>query len=113
MESKKAYLQTEGEVDYRDCKVCYYTYTMFETPNKFRVSVNLHSQSPQGEHVVSLALSQEFATETEAINFAIAQGKLNIDKYYAEDKIKKLVTKSPANKIISNKNQPVNKAARK
>lgn len=82
-----ALLKNEGDTAYRDCKVTYYTYTMFERPNFYKVGVSVHIQSPQGIWIKTLPLDQEFNDEKSAINFGIDEAKKNIDKYYSLGKI--------------------------
>lgn len=83
----RAYLQTEGNLDYRDCQIAYYTYSMFETPNKYRVNVNVHIQSSTAPTKKTLNLDDSFDTESEAINYGIEQGKKFIDENYENGKI--------------------------
>jgi hypothetical protein len=83
----KAYLKTEGKVDYRNCEIGYYTYSMFDVPNKFKVNVNVHIQSPKSDSIKSLALDDTFEKESDAINFGIDQGKAYIDKSYDSGKV--------------------------
>lgn len=78
----RAYLQTEGQLDYRECQIAYYTYSMFDTPNKFRVNVNVHIQSPKSDAKKTLNIDDSFDVESEAINFGIEQGKKFIDTNY-------------------------------
>src|SRR6185295_12467400 len=81
------YLQTEGNMDYRECKIAYYTYSMFETPSKFRVNVNVHIQSPKSQYKKTLTIDDSFDSESEAINYGIEQGKKYIDQNYESGKI--------------------------
>lgn len=83
----RAYLKTEGKVDYRECQIAYYTYSMFETPNKYKVNVNVHVQSPKNQYKKTLNVDGSFDNESEAINFAIEQGKKYIDTNYESGKI--------------------------
>lgn len=82
-----AYLQTEGVVDYRDCQISYYTFSMFETPKVYRVNVNVYIHSDKTDIKKSLNLNDSFNDETEAINYGIEQGKQFIDQIYAKGKI--------------------------
>ncbi len=75
----KAYLKTEGKVDYRDCAIEYYTYSMFDAPNQFKVNVNVHIQSPVCDSIKSLALDDSFEKEIDAINFGVNKGKECVD----------------------------------
>lgn len=83
----RAYLKTEGKVDYRECQIAYYTYSMFETPNKYKVNVNVHVQSPKNQYKKTLSIDSSFDNESEAINFAIEEGKKYIDVNYESGKI--------------------------
>lgn len=83
----RAYLKTEGKVDYRECQIAYYTYSMFETPNKYKVNVNVHVQSPKNQYKKTLSVDGSFDNESEAINFAIEEGKKYIDINYESGKI--------------------------
>ena len=83
----KALLQTEGKTEYRGCQVAYYTYTLFEHPNSYKIGVNVHIQSEQSDWTKTLVIDQEFDTESAAINFGIEQAKKKIDNYYLMGKI--------------------------
>lgn len=83
----RAYLKTEGKVDYRECQIAYYTYSMFETPNKYKVNVNVHVQSPKNQYKKTLNIDNSFDNESDAINFAIEEGKKYIDTNYESGKI--------------------------
>ncbi len=83
----RAYLQTEGQMDYRDCAIAYYTYTMFETPNKYRVNVNVHIQLNKATTKKTLNIDESFDSESAAINYGIEQGKKFIDMNYENGKI--------------------------
>ncbi len=95
----RAYLQTEGQLDYRECQIAYYTYSMFDTPNKYRVNVNVHIQSPKSEAKKTLNIDDSFDVESEAINFGIEQGKKFIDTNYESGHI---VISKPEDKAKSN-----------
>ncbi len=95
----RAYLQTEGQLDYRECQIAYYTYSMFDTPNKYRVNVNVHIQSPKSEAKKTLNIDDSFDEESEAINFGIEQGKKFIDTNYESGHI---VISKPEDKSKSN-----------
>lgn len=83
----KAYLKTEGSLDYRDCKINYYTYSMFDVPNKFRVNVNVNLHHTQNFYIKSLAIDEYFDKEDAAINYGIDQGKKFIDRSYEQGKV--------------------------
>lgn len=80
----KAFLGTEGKVDYRKCEVCYYTYTMSNKPNKFGIIVNVTLKHDKNDYTVTLALDKTFSSEDEAIKFGVAQGEKFIDRAYKE-----------------------------
>jgi len=86
LDAVKAYLKTKGKIDYRDCEINYYTYSMFDTPNRFRVNVNVHIHSPKFNSIKSLALDETFQKESDAINFGIDKGKACIDRSYDSGK---------------------------
>lgn len=90
----RAYLQTEGNVDYRECKIAYYTYSMFETPNKYKINVNVHIQSPKNQSKKTLNIDNSFDNESEAINYGIDQAKKFIDLNYESGKISFISTES-------------------
>ncbi len=83
----RAYLKTEGKTTYRDCDISYYTYSMFDSPNSYRVNVNVSIQFAQNYATKSLALDDSFDKENEAINFGIEQGKKFIDRAYEQGKV--------------------------
>lgn len=84
----RAYLKTEGKVDYRDCKICYYTYSMFDVPEIFKVNVNVILQNVDNNFTKTLPLDDAFAEEKAAIDYGITQGKNFIDRSYELGKIK-------------------------
>lgn len=84
----RAYLKTEGKVDYRDCKICYYTYSMFDVPEIFKVNVNVILQNVDNNFTKTLPLDNSFAEEKAAIDYGITQGKTFIDRSYELGKIK-------------------------
>lgn len=92
----RAYLQTEGKIDYRECQIVYYTYSMFETPNKFKVNVNVHIQSPKKQYKKTLNIDNSFDSESEAINYGIDQGKKYIDQNYESGTISFITTEDKA-----------------
>lgn len=105
----RAFLQTEGKVDYRDCQIAYYTYSMFETPNKYRINVNVHIQSPKQQYKKTLNIDDSFDNESDAINHGIEQGKKYIDQTYASGKvvfIKTEETKKPVRQDKSSVSKP-------
>lgn len=111
----RAYLQTEGNLDYRECQIAYYTYSMFETPNKFKVNVNVHVQSPKKQYKKTLNLDNSFDSEAEAINFGIEQGKKYIDQNYEVGAISMTAEKPRARSQTASTppttpNKPVNAA---
>lgn len=83
----KALLKSEGKTDYRGCNISYYTYSMLDKPNVFRIGANVHIQAPQNIYTKTLAIDNEFNTENEAINFGIDYAKKSIDIYYETVKI--------------------------
>lgn len=83
----RAYLKTEGKATYRDCDISYYTYSMFDNPNSYRVNVNVTIQSAQNSATKSLAIDNIFEQESEAINFGIEQGQKYIDRAYEQGKV--------------------------
>lgn len=83
----KAYLKTEGKVDYRNCEINYYTYSMFDVPGEFKINVNVHIQSHKSDSIKSLVLNDTFEKESDAINYGIDKGKAYIDKSYDSGKV--------------------------
>lgn len=83
----RAYLKTEGKATYRDCDISYYTYSMFDSPNAYRVNVNVSIQFAQNNTTKTLALDDSFDKESEAINYGIEQGKKFIDRAYEQGKV--------------------------
>lgn len=83
----KAYLRTEGTVEHRGCAIKYYTYSMFELPNKFKINVNVELHYTQNNFIKTLALDEQFDKEEAAINYGIEQGKKFIDHSYDLGKI--------------------------
>lgn len=83
----KAYLKTEGSLTYRDCKISYYTYSIENIPNKFRVNVNLELHYTQNNYTKTLVIDDVFDQDQSAISFGIEQGKKMIDHYYDLGKI--------------------------
>lgn len=102
----RAYLRTEGSVDYRQCKIAYYTYSMFETPNKFKVNVNVHIHSPKKELKKTLNLDNSFDNETEAINYGIDEGKRYIDSSYESGSISFLKAEEPPRRYYMQVKKP-------
>ncbi len=74
------YLRSEGKVGYKDHQIAYYTYSMFDVPNKFKVNVNVHIQAHKEITVRTLALDDWFEKEKDAIDFGINKGKAYIDR---------------------------------
>ncbi len=101
----KAYLKTKGNVDYRGCAVNYYTFSMFDQPNKYKVNVNVELHHTQNNFIKTLALDEQFDKETAAINYGIEQGKKFIDHSYELGKVK--IVK--VNTALQNKIQENNK----
>lgn len=87
LNAARAYLKTEGKIDYRNCEIGYYTYSMFDIPNIFKVNVNVHIQSSKSDSIKSLALDDSFEKESDAINFGIDKGKAYIDHSYDSGKV--------------------------
>ncbi len=83
----KAYLCTEGKMDYRDCQISYYTYAMFDAPNKYKINVNVNVLSTRSKITKTLAIDDTFDKESEAINFGISKGKAYVDQTYREGKL--------------------------
>lgn len=108
----KAYLKTEGKLDYRDCEISYYTYNMFDVPTRFLVNVNVRLQHIHNDYIKTLALNESFDKDEEAINFGIIEGKKFIDDSYQQGKVKIVKTdpniKKPltANKAPPKTNEP-------
>lgn len=98
-----AYLKTEGKIDYRNCEIGYYTYSLFDIPNKFKINVNVHIQSPKGDSIKSLALDDSFEKETDAINFGIDKGKAYVDKSYDAGKVTSIQPKEEKTKTTKKK----------
>lgn len=98
----RAYLKTEGAVDYRDCKICYYTYSMFEVPEIFKVNVNIILQNVGNNFTKTLPLDNSFTEEKAAIDYGITQGKNFIDRSYELGKIK-IIKPQTENKASSTK----------
>jgi hypothetical protein len=86
-ENAKAYLRTEGSVDYRDCKIAYYTYSMGSSPHIFSINVNVLIQHPNHQVKRTLAINDTFDNESNAINFGVTEGKKYIDRNYESGKI--------------------------
>lgn len=84
----KAYMKSQGKVDYKGYQVEYYTYSMIDVPTKFKVNVNVYIQSPKDTTIRSLALDDSFEKEKDAINFGIGKGKAYINSYYSKSKEK-------------------------
>ena len=84
---QKAYLKTEGNLNYRDCEIRYYTYCMFETPNKFKINVNVFLHYTQNNYIKTLSLDEYFDKDDAAIKYGIDQGKKFIDHSYELGKI--------------------------
>lgn len=91
----KAYLKTEGNVAYRDCGINYYTYTMENQLNKFKIIVNVELHHTQNNFVKTLPLDDSFDKDADAINYGIDQGKKFIDNAYTQGKVN-IVTVNPA-----------------
>lgn len=102
-EALSAYLRTQGSVDYRNCRISYYTYSMFDTPQKYKVNVNVFMQSPTQEIKRTLALNNSYDNESDAINYGVEQGKKCIDKSYEAGKIAVLDPKMEKNKAKNEK----------
>jgi hypothetical protein len=95
MNAAKAYLKTEGNLTYRECEIRYYTYSMFETPNKYRVNVNVYLHHTQNNYIKTLALDECFDKETAAIDYGVDAGKRFIDLSYDQGKIVIVKTELP------------------
>lgn len=102
----RAYLQTEGKIDYRECQVVYYTYCMFDTPNRFKVNVNVHVQSPKKQYKKTLNTDSSFDSESDAIEYGIEQGKKYIDQTYEAGKISFIKTEEKVR--VRNSTAPTN-----
>jgi hypothetical protein len=105
----KAYIKTEGNLEYRGCGVNYYTFSMADKPNKFRVNVNVSLHHTQNNYVKSLALDEFFDKEDAAINYGVDQGKRFIDHAYELGKVS-IVAPDPAIKAKNDKNEKASKA---
>lgn len=110
-----AHLKTEGTLDYRDCQITYYTYTMFTIPDKYRVNVSVYLQSPSSQIRKTLNLDDSFKNEKDAINYGIEQGKKYIDQNYASGKIVDIIptqnkpVKGPVVKTTAPTKAPIKK----
>ncbi|HSX20439.1 MAG TPA: hypothetical protein VLG38_04880 [Gammaproteobacteria bacterium] len=100
----RAYLHTEDNVDYRNCKIAYYTYAMFETPNKFKINVNVHIQSPKIQVKKTLNTDNSFDNENDAITYGIAEGKKYIDDSYEAGKISFITTEEKPRRSFTQPN---------
>jgi len=98
----KAYLKSEGSMNYRDCELRYYTYSMVDEPSKYRVNVNVSLHHTQNNYIKTLALDEFFDQEAAAINYGIDQGKRFIDRNYEQGKIS-IVEPEPAIKAKNDK----------
>ena len=87
IDGAKAYLKTQGNLEYRDCKIFYYTYSMFDKPEKFRVNVNVKLHHAQNDYTKSLNMDEDFEKEQAAIEHGVKQGKQFIDSAYNSGKI--------------------------
>lgn len=83
----KAYLQTEGNIEYRGCGINYYTYNMSNNPSRFKVVVNVELHHTQNDFVKTLNLDDDFEREEDAINYGIEKGKKFIDHAYEQGKV--------------------------
>lgn len=106
----RAYLQTEGKLDYRQCLIAYYTYSMFDTPSKYRVNVNVHIQSPKKQFKTTLNIDNIFDKESDAINYGIEQGKKFIDANYESGKISFLNPETEKNRSKKQSTTTANKS---
>ena len=80
MDNARAYLKTEGKLDYRDCLIAYYTYVRIESPAKCNINVNIHMHLPSRQLKKTLAIDEVFDSENTAIDYGVNQGKKYIDK---------------------------------
>lgn len=87
MNTARAYLKTEGKATYRDCDISYYTYSMFDSPNSYRVNVNVNIQFAQNITTKTLALDDSFDKENDAITYGVEQGKKFIDRAYEQGRV--------------------------
>lgn len=96
MNNARAYLQTEGKVDYRDCLIAYYTYSLVGSPIKYNINVNIHMHLPSRQLKKTLAIDEVFNSNREAIDYGIIKGKQYIDKKHeAEVTFLKLEAEDP------------------
>lgn len=94
LKAMHAYIGSQGKIEYRTCQIGYYTYSMFESPNKFRVNVNVHMPSASKDITIkSLTINNDFDKENEAIDFGINKGKEYIDKNYPHTSPKQTTNK--------------------
>jgi uncharacterized protein YukJ len=91
----KAYLGTEGTVNYRGCAINYYTYTMADNPTRFQIIVNVELHYSQNDFIKTLNLDESFDKEDLAINYGVEQGKIFIDRAYEQGKIDILKSNNP------------------
>lgn len=108
MNNYRAFLQTEGKLDYRDCLIAYYTYSRFESPHKYYVNVNIHMHLPSRQLKKTLALDDVFDNEAAAIEFGLNKGKQFIDqKHETNVTFLKLDTQEP---VIKKEKMYLNKS---
>jgi hypothetical protein len=91
----KAYLCTEGTIEYRGCGISYYTYSMSDRPSHFKIVVNVELHYTQNNFVKTLNLDDSFDKEDAAINYGIEQGKKFIDQAYEKGKIDVIKSTNP------------------
>lgn len=102
--AKKAYLKSEGSTSHRGCAINYFTYSLFDHPNKFMINVNVELHFTQNDFIKTLPLDAEFDRESQAVDYGIEQGKVFIDKAYEQGKVNldktgsTIVTKNPNEK---------------
>src|SRR5690349_10465824 len=83
----RAYLKSEGKLEHRGCAINYFTYSMFDVPNKFKINVNVELHYSQNNFIKTLALDEMFDKEDAAVNYGVQKGKECIDRSYDQGKI--------------------------
>lgn len=106
----KAYLKSSGSIEYRDCKVSYYTYYRESDPTKFGITVNVELHYTQNNYIKTLSIDEVFSQEQDAINYGLDRGRKAIDKYYELGKISVvkpgITLNDKNNKVIKNNAKP-------
>lgn len=82
---QKGYIETQGQLSYRDCEIDYYTYKLCGDNKNFHINVNVAFHA-QNSFIISLPLDDSFEEEEQAVDFGIEQGKQFIDHSFEEGK---------------------------